>query len=180
MTDQHSWPQDWGTGLDGQVDWVDAAHIAHLIDHPNLRGVAEGFKFTVDHTDNILNIGAGNAYLRESETETNDHRGDDGPAPKVLEGGLFKVQAGVSGDLGLVDNEVNYVYLGLDQSLNEDDSDTGSPIGWFVNTTQTPPPEPYLRLGRVDTFTDEVFEENRAPTTESRRVRVTGYREGSS
>lgn len=181
MTDDHAWPQDWGTGLDDQVDWVDAAAVAHLMDHPNLRGcVADGMEFDVDYTNNILTITAGNAYLRETTTTTNDHREDDGPAPKTLEGGVFKVQNGVSGDISLVDNEINYVYLNLDQTNNEDDETTANPISYVTNTTATAPTEPYLRIGRVDTFAAEKFEENRSPVTESRRLRVTGYREGGS
>lgn len=176
MTDDHAWPQDWGTGLNEQVDWVDAGALAHLLDHPNLRGyVAEGLEFTYDSTNNILNIGDGKAFLHESATETNDHREDDGPAPKELLGALFAVQTGVSGDLTLVDGDTNYVYLALDQTVNETDADQGgSALEYHINTTQTAPPEPYLRVGRVDTFEQVAYEENRAPATTHNTLRITG------
>lgn len=176
MTDDHAWPQDWGTGLSDQVDWVDAGALAHLLDHPNMRGyVAEGLEFDVDYTNGILTITDGKAFLHESATETNDHREDDGPGPKELLGALFAVQKGVSGDLTMIDNDVNYVYLALDQTLNETDPDDGdSALQYYTNTTQTAPPEPYLLVGTVDMYNEEYTELNRAPDTTHSRLRVTG------
>lgn len=176
MTDDHAWPQDWGTGLDDQVDWVDAGALAHLLDHPDQRGyVAEGFEFSVDYTNGLLNIDAGKAFLHESTTSTNDHREDDGPAPKELLGAIFVVQTGVSGDLTLTDGDVNYVYIGLDQTINENDPDVGSDaIQYYINTTQSPPPEPYLLIGTVDTANNTKQELNRARDTTHNRLRVTG------
>lgn len=176
MTDEHVWPQDWGTGLDDQVDWVDAGALANALDHPNLRGyVVEGLEMSVDYTNGIVNISDGKAFLYESTTETNDHRDDDGPGPKELLGALFPVQIGVSGDLTLVDGETNQIYLALDQSVNETDPDDGaSALEYHINTTQTVPPEPYLLIGTVDMESQTATEKNRAPKTTHSRLHVTG------
>lgn len=174
MADDHTYPQDWGTGLSEQVDWVDAGAFAHLADHPNLRGYVEhGFGFTADWANNILNVGDGKAFVFETGTQTNDHRDEDGPDAKDLIGGTFVVQRDVSGDLALTDSDMNYVYLSVDQTDND-------ATAYYTNTTQTRPSEPALLLGRVDTANDVIYEMNRNPQTSSRRQRVTGTTHGDS
>lgn len=164
----HAFPQDWATGLQEQVDWNDAGSFAHLLAHPNLTGyVAEGFEFSVNWDNNLLNVSEGRAFLWESGTETNDHREDNGPDAKELVGAVFAAQRGPSGDISLGSSDENYVYLAIDQTTNDG-------VEFHTNTTETAPPEPYLRLGVVDTFDQTVEEEHRAPTTTSRRLRVTG------
>lgn len=173
MADDHTFPQDWGTGLDEQVDWTDAGSFAHLNDHPNLRGYVErGLNFNVDETTDILNITDGRAFVYESTTASNDHRDEDGPDAKTLEGGTFVTQRDVSGDIALTADAMNYVYLAINQNNNDQTE-------YYTNTTESPPPEPYIRLGRIDTTDYTNYEENRNPVTTSRRERVTGATHGS-
>lgn len=166
--DEHSFPQDLATGLQETVDWNDAGAFAHHNDHPNQRSyVIGGFELDPDFANNLLSITGGKAALYESVTETNDHRADDGPDAKELEGALFTVQRGPSGDLTINDDATNYAYIAIDHEQND-------VAQFFVNTTGVPPSEPYLLLGRVDTDGEQTFEENRAPTGTYNRLRVTG------
>ncbi len=170
--DQHAFPQDWATGLQTTVDWNDAGSFASLLGHPNLRGyVSDGFEFNVDWNNNLLNISEGKAYLWEPTTETNDHRGSDGPDVKKLIDAMFVAQRGPSGDITLVDNDTNHIYIAIDQTDNDE-------VTFHSNTTETAPPRPYLKLGIVDTFYEIPYEMYRAPSMTSRRMRVTGPTHG--
>lgn len=173
MPDEHAFPQDWATGLQETVDWNDAGSFANLADHPNNRSyVAEGLTFDVDWANDIFQLAEGRAYLHQSTTGTNDHREDNGPDEKELEGGLFVGQRGPSGDLTLTADATNHVFMGIDQSEND-------LVEYHVNTTDTAPPAPYLKLGTIDTANDTYVELNRAPTVTTRRLRVTGDTHGA-
>lgn len=172
-SDEHSFPEDWGTDLQDTVDWNDAAAFANLADHPNQRGyVATGFEFTPNFSTNNLNIAEGRAYLWRSEVQTNDHTGDDGPEAKTLGGGLFVAQRGASGDINLVSGETNHIFVRIDRSGNDT-------VIFSTNTTGAQPTTPSLLLGRVDTTDEEYFEDNRAPAMQAQRLVVTGDTHGA-
>lgn len=172
--EEHAFPEDWGTDLQEQVDWNDAAAFANLVDHPHNRGyVVTGFTFdTADLASNdIIRIEPGRAFLWRPQAMTNDHSGDGGPGEKTLEGALFSVQRGSSGDIGLVSNDLNYIFVRLDRTQNDT-------VIFATNTTGDQPDEPSLLIGRVDTSTDSVYEDNRAPAMQARRLVVTGETHG--
>ena len=168
MADPHVFPQDSGTGVTDEADWDDAASFAWHEDSPNERDyVVSGLEFTVNEQTNTLNISAGKAKLYQAQAETNDHTGDGGSPAKVLLHTLFTVQPDPSGDISLSDGAVNHVYLGLNQQENDG-------YVWQQNTDQTPPPDPYLKLGEVDMTTSPpiIKEMNRAPTGRFRELTI--------
>lgn len=168
MTDQHAFPQDWATGLQETVDWNDAGSFANHVDHPNLRDyVAEGMELDVNFSNNIVRVEEGKAYVHQEQTMTNDHRDSNGPDEKTLLGGTFVGQRGPSGDMVLSEGTTNYIWMNIPQH----ETDT---VDFQVNTSGNPPPEPSLLIGRVNTATEQVFEENRAPATKSKRLVVAG------
>lgn len=172
-TDEHSFPKDWGTGLQDTVDWADAGAFANLIDHPNIRGyVVEGYEFDMNWSNNILNVGSGRAYVHISETKTNDHQGDGGPDEKTLLGGSFVAQRGASGDINLVSDAVNYIWLRADRQDND-------VVAISSNTDAVAPTPPSLLIGRVDTGEEVLYEDNRAPSVKAQRIVVTGDTHGA-
>lgn len=159
-------PQDQATGLSDTADWDDAGAFAHHRDSINDRDyVVSGLEPTVDWATGTLNISAGVAQIWQSEVETNDHSGDGGPTPKVLQGALFTVDTDPSGDLGLTDGATNHVFLGVNQQQNND-------YIWQVNTDNTAPPEPFLKLFTIDMNAESVDKLNRAPTGTFRELTV--------
>lgn len=170
MPDPYAHPQDAATGATDAADWNDAGGFAFHEDSINERDyVLAGLTFSVNLTTNTLNIAGGKAKLYQPQTQTNDHSNDGGPPAKVLEHALFTVQADSSGDIGLPDNDISHVFIGLNQSENDD-------YLYQVNTDNTPPSEPYLKLGTVDTSkqtADEAITHlNRAPPGEFRELMV--------
>lgn len=166
VDDTHSFPQDEGTGLDDTVDWDDAAGFAQLAHDINtVDYVVDGFTFDVNWSTDTLNVAGGVARLYQSQAQTNDHTADGGDPSKALLHTVFTVQAEPSGDIGLAANDTTYVYIGLDQQSNNN-------VIWQTNTDETPPSEPYLRLGYVDTDTETIAEENRRPAGEFRSLVV--------
>jgi hypothetical protein len=166
MSDEIVYPQDPATGVTDGSDWDDAGGFAFHEDSLNERDyVVAGLEFTVNWSTNTLNVSEGKAKLYQAQTKTNDHSGDGGPAPKMLKHAVFTVQPDNSGDLSLSDNATNHVFIGLNQQENDD-------YIWQVNTDNTPPSEPYLKLGTVDTGTELIKELNRAPAGRFRELRV--------
>lgn len=166
MYDPFSFPQDQATGLQDTIDWNDAGGFAWLSHHPNTTGhVIEGFTFEPDWANGLFTIRGGVAELEQASTWTNDHS-DEGGDPETEVGNVsFRVQRGPSVDRNLADG-VNYVYLHLDQTEN-------NRVLFTDNTTQTPPAEPYLLIGTLDTQTETVVQKNRNPTATYESVLVT-------
>lgn len=165
--DPTAFPQDESTGLEDTIDWNDAGGFAWLAHHPNTTGhVVEGFEFDVDWANNLLTVHGGVAELYQESTWTNDHTDEGGDPEKELGHVSFRVQRGPSGDRNLIDGEVNYIYLGLDQTEN-------NTVFFQDNTTKTPPPDPYLLLGTVDTTDDTAVLMNRSPTMTAERMLIT-------
>lgn len=160
----NTYPQDTGTGLDETVDFNNAAEFAQLAHDINgVDYVVDGLSFTVDYTNNILNISEGVAKLYQSSAETPDHSADGGEGPKTIAHTVFVAQLDASGDLTLTDSATNHVFIGIDQN-------TQNRTIYQINTTDSPPAEPYLKLGTVDTVTDTHTEMNRAPAGTFRRL----------
>ena len=155
-------PQDSGTGLSDTVDWDDAGGFAHLVHNPNATDYVErGFTFEVNWSTNTLNITEGVAMVSAETTQTNDHTDKGGEAAKVLQGASFKVQRGPTGDIALTSNAVNHVFIGVDQTSQ-------NRVLSVVNTSETPPSPPFLKLGAVDTGgansdVDDITYANRVP-----------------
>lgn len=167
MTD-HIFPQDGATGVEETVDWDDAGAFAQLVYSLNtIDYVVKGYEFTVDDTNDILNIGPGVARVTQDTTKTNDHSGDDGPEAKTLELAAFVAQTSASGDISLTGGAVNHVYLSVDQTTND------RPL-FRVNTDGTEPSDPTLKLGTVDTsgspYTYSYV--NRLPTGQFRSLEI--------
>lgn len=166
MADPIVYPQDEATGATDGADWDDAAGFAFHEDSINERDyVVGGLEFNVNWSTNTLNVTDGKAKIYQSEAQTNDHSGDGGPGPKVLKHTVFTIQPDSSGDLTLTAGATNHVYLGVNQQENDD-------YVWQVNTDETPPSEPYLKLGEVDTANSTITELNRAPAGTFRELTV--------
>lgn len=164
--DPFSFPQDQATGLEDTIDWNDAGGFAWLAHHPNTTGhVIEGFEFDVDWANGLFTIYGGVAVLYQSSTWTNDHT-DEGGDPQTEVGNVsFKVQRGPSVDRDLASG-TNYVYLGLDQTQN-------NRVIFQDNTTQTPPSEPYILLGTIDTGSQSVVRYNENPSMTAEKMLIT-------
>lgn len=171
--DEHTFPEDWGTDLQDIVDYNDAAAFANHADHPNLRGyVATGFELSPNFDTDSLSISEGQAYLWRSEVTTNDHSGEDGPGPKTLGGGLFKVQRGASGDINLIADATNHIFVRAKRTSNDT-------VIFTTNTDGSQPTSPSLLIGRVDTANGEYYHDNRAPAAQNQRLVVTGDTHGA-
>lgn len=153
-------PQDEATGIAETVDWDDAGAFAQLAyDLNTIDYVLDGYEFTPDYTNNILNIAGGVARVSQPTVQTGDHAEDGGPSAKVLRLAAFVAQGDASGDISLAANAVNHVYLAVDQSTND-------AIYYRVNTDQTVPEEPSLKLGTVDTSANTYSYVNRLPSAQ--------------
>lgn len=164
--DPFSFPQDAATGLQDTIDWNDAGGFAWLSHHPNTTGhVIEGFELEPDYSNDLFTIRGGVAELEQTTTWTNDHT-DDGGEPEIEVGhATFRAQRGPSVDRELASG-TNYVYLYLDQSAN-------NRVLFQDNTTQTPPSEPYILLGTIDTGSQSVVYHNQHSTQTAEKMLIT-------
>ena len=171
-TDQLVNPQDYGTGLTSDRDWIDAAIDAHLACSINAVDYIYpgGCALTVNQDTDTLNISEGWGKFYQSQSETNDHSADGGPEPFVVEHTSFTARIPRSGDIGLTSNAKTHIYWGLDQSSNNNGD-------WKINTDDTPPSEPYIKLGWVDTTDYTVKPLNRLPMLGGRSLTVDGDRQ---
>jgi hypothetical protein len=69
----------------------------------------------------------------------------------------------------LTGSDTNHVYISFDPTA--DDS-----ISYTINTTDTPPSDPHLKVGEVDTANDATTELNRSPPGEFDDVEIAGRR----
>lgn len=155
--DEQVWPQDLGTGLDETVDYIDAAPMAWATHAANATDyVVDGFDLDADFVNNQLTITEGVAEFYQSVAESNDHTADGGSPAQQLNHCSFRAQRGPMSEL-TINEDVNHVYLGLDHAQQNE-------IFPQINTTASPPPEPYIKLGEVDAVAETVIEMNRQPT----------------
>lgn len=165
----YGFPQDEATGATNEADWDDAAGFAFHEDSPNERDyVVAGLTFDVNWATNTLNISGGKAKFYQQSAQTADHTNDGGPPAKAVEHTTFAFQFPPSGDIGLASNDVTHVFVGINQNENDD-------YIWQTNTDNTPPSEPQLKLGSIDTAIgndDGIDYVNRAPAGEFRELTV--------
>lgn len=143
--EEFSTPKDLGTGLQDTVDWIDAASIAWLTHNANATGyVVDGFDFTVDWNNDILNIDSGVAEAQFDAATTNDHTAEGGPPEVNLQNVTFRLQRGPSGDINL-GNGVNHVWVATSIVDNND-------VSFYSSTDENEAPDdPHVKLGEVDT-----------------------------
>jgi hypothetical protein len=155
MTD-FAWPQDAGIGThpSGSGDKNDAANFAAAYDALGKTDyVKQGIGFTVDYTAPSVDISGGKAVVTEaSATATQESEERD-------EGVAFVVELDARTGLSLTDGAVNHVFIDL--SLGSDDA-----TSFHIDTDNTPPSQPYLKVGEIDTRNDTKSELNRKPSEE--------------
>lgn len=170
--DEFSYSEDLGTGLqDDTVDWVDAGAVAWLAHDPTATNmVVDGFEFTVDLTNDILNIASGVAVAEFQSAKTNDHSNEGGPGQRELQRVSFRFQRGPSGDINL-NSGVNHVWVA--SSLTDNNS-----VDFYTSTDETQAPsDPHVKIGTVDTAaatqSEAVDRANDAPSARFDRILLT-------
>ena len=168
MPDGIVFPQDEGTGLaDGdEADFTSGGHFAGLAGQSNNSDYVEaGLVFTVNFTDDLLDIGSGLAFIIDEDGATvQDQNGDytqnwDGPVN-------YAVQVNEETGIALTADDVNHVFLAFDPS------ESNSPY-YEVNTSGDAPTDPSLKIGEVDTAEESSTEQNRAVA-----INVSGVNDG--
>lgn len=147
----HVFPEDTGTGApDG--DWNDAANFGQLADAVGAgEHVVRGMSFTLDAGTPALDISQGVAVVTDtSATATNTSEARDGVS--------YVVEADARTGLSLTDGATNHVYLDVD--LTADDG-----VSFHIDTDDSAPADPALKIGTVDTSGDTTTELNRSATT---------------
>lgn len=153
ISDAWVFPEDEGTGAsDG--DYNDAADFAAAFDAIGLVDfVTQGLSFTPNYTTPAVDVGAGKAVISTTSASTIDH----GTGAETRdEGVVFVVEVGAQAGIALTDSAVNYVRLALD--LTADDT-----AYFHVDTDDTAPTDPSLRIGTIDTTADTATPEHRYP-----------------
>lgn len=143
----HVFPEDAGTGAN-QGDFLDAAPFASYVDAAGLTDfVASGLTITLNASTPSFDLSSGKAVVTSSSaTGAQDNETyDDGVA--------FVAEVDSRSGLSLTDSAVNYVYL--DVNLSSDDDITVT-----TNTTGSAPSEPSLKIAEIDTSSDTVTEFN--------------------
>lgn len=100
--------------------------------------VETGMSFTPDYVNNTLDITAGRAYLLYNNED------------KVIES---DARTGLSLP---ATNGTNYVFLTPSWTINDS-------VSFTINTTNSAPSGPYLKIGEVDTASNTYTEQNRKP-----------------
>jgi len=140
-------PEDGGTGAtDG--DFNDAANFASLAQATGLKNyVVQGLNFTLNAGTPSLDISEGKAVVTADSATANQ-------STETRDGVAFVADMDARTGIALTDADVNHVFLQVD--LSTDDT-----INIIVNTTNSAPSQPYVKLGTVDTSADTTTELNR-------------------
>lgn len=140
-------PEDGGTGAtDG--DFNDAANFGSLAQATGLKDyVVQGLNFTLNAGTPSLDISEGKAVVTANSVTANQ-------SGETRDGIAFVADMDARTGIGLTDGDVNHVFLQVD--LSTDDT-----INIIVNTTNSAPAQPYVKLGTVDTTNDTTTELNR-------------------
>jgi hypothetical protein len=149
--------EDSGTGLTDQADsdWADGAHLnalAHGQNNSNYSVVNPSL--TPDYTVPDITLGVAQYRVTVTSVSERDHDGDSNTVdwPEAT----FVVYAPQT-TLSLTDSDVNYIYLSLDLTTTGDDAQ------YVVNTTDTAPSGPSLKVGNVDCSNDTTSSFNTNP-----------------
>lgn len=142
----HVYPEDTGTGAtDG--DYADAANLAQLVH-------SMGFSDTVVSGMNFSNISGTSVDIGSGVAVVSDTSATAKNTSESRTGVSYVVEADARTGLTLTDNSINYIFLKID--LTSDDT-----ITYHIDTDNTPPTDPYLNIGTVDTNDNTATELNR-------------------
>lgn len=146
---EYTFPQDWGTGSypEKAGDANDAANFGSLIGAAQpISVVLFGLTFkNVDFTNLTFDVDAGKVYFVDNGITA-------ATSSEELDGVGFVNQLDPRTGLTLAENTVNHVYVATDLS----DRDK---LYVDVNSTETPPSDPSLKVGEIDTSSDETSEQ---------------------
>ena len=142
MTEDHVFPEDQGTnsGISnvGEGDDADAANYGSVYEAIGTTDyVVRGLDITLDEANNQFDLSAGKAVVTDSSasaaqsTEERDQ--------KVA----YIVEVGPKTGVSYTTGSVNYVFLNV--SLTTDDA-----LQITVNTSDTAPTEPSLKIAEID------------------------------
>lgn len=106
--------------------------------------VVRGLGFTADFNDDTLDIGSGYAVIESAFNEA------------------FHVFPDSASGLSLTANDVNHVFVDIDP--NNDN------ITYHIDTDDTDPADPSLKIGTVDTSANTVSELNRNPSVSADKI----------
>lgn len=151
-------PEDNGVNSNLVNDWVDAAIVGQMVygfDEDDV--VIDGLNFTADFGVPDLDISAGSAKIAVSGESTVDHSNQT-PAisSKTLNTSTLVCDLDARTGLSLTDNATNHVFIDVDRTSQDSASIT-------INTTNSAPSEPQMKLGQVDTSGNTSRETNRGP-----------------
>jgi len=153
----HVFPEDSGTGA-AEGDYDDAANFASLAQATGLTDyVVQGLNFTLNASTPSLDISKGKAVVTQSQATSSQ-------SAETRDGVAFVAEMDARTGISLTDGDVNHVFLQVD--LSSDDT-----INIVVNTTNSAPAQPYVKLGTVDTSTDTTTELNRGTPIEADTLR---------
>jgi len=153
----HVFPEDSGTGA-AEGDYDDAANFASLAQAIGLTDyVVQGLNFTLNAGTPSLDISKGKAVVTQSQATSSQ-------SAETRDGVAFVAEMDARTGLSLTDGDVNHVFLSVD--LSSDDT-----INVVINTTDSAPAEPYVKLGTVDTSADTTTELNKGTPIEADTLR---------
>lgn len=123
-------------------DELDETNLKEWLGRANLADYVEtGLGFTPDFTNVVLDIGDGKAVILDSSTG----KGQD-----------ITVLPDARTGLALTDNATNHVFLTVDPSVDDG-------VSYHIDTDNTAPANPSLKVGTVDTSNNTSTELNRDP-----------------
>jgi len=145
LTD-YVFPEDPGINNNLTNDWTDAAQFGQLaFGSLNKDYVVSGMTFNVDYQTPSFELSGGVAKIAAPTGQTQDHSGDSPSRGQItLSNMVYAVDMDPKQNISLADNAVNHVYLNVD--LSTDDT-----ILVHVDTDETPPPEPSMKRGIINT-----------------------------
>lgn len=149
MNRKYTFPQDWGTGgyADYEGDPNDAANFGSLVGAARpVSALIRGLKFqNVDYTNLTFDVTDGKAYLVDdgiTASTANVDRDEVGFVNSYIE----------TSGLSIEDQTVNHVFAATDLSINNEPYIE-------VNSTNTPPSNPNVKIGEIDTDTQTTSEQ---------------------
>lgn len=147
--EKYTFPQDHGTDAypEQEGDPNDAANFGSLIGATqNVSVIVRGLGFlNVDYTNLTFDVKAGKAYL-VGDGITAATSGESRDEVGMVNG--INSRTG----LALTDNAVNHVYATTDPNTNNSPSIE-------INTTETPPTTPSVKIGEIDTSNNTTSEQ---------------------
>ena len=162
----HVWPEDTGTGAaGGNEDWDSAGYLAGMAAQDNRSDYVErGLRFTVDFGALTFDLSAGLAFIKsEDPVDVQNPSDDAGTYSGTWDQGVtFAVDVDAETGIALTDSATNYIYLAIDLSSNDSHY-------VHVDTDDTAPSDPSIKIGEIDTANDSVdIDFNRVPVIDAK------------